>query len=345
MDPVAACRRARASRPASAGSAATDPGPAAARTRARRASRRRRGSRRARSRSRGRRCPCRAGPGPRCCRCARRRGRAVRSRTSSATRAATSTVRGSHSWTSAESRSYGPIGLLEPAPPTECRRARRAPSCHRLAVIAASSRSSTMPGRWNGSATSSGSSRRACTRCASRSRSGSSSRSWSRSSSLAERRGWFAAARRHPGASGRRAAARARRRRCRSAGTSARRCSSGRRSSSRLLAATLPTRAPRASPVGHRQRIRPDAAPAERRRYAQSIRSGTFAGADDFHFGSGNGASCIETAPGTWIVRFEDFSVRNGPDLFVYLSPDPDGYADGAVELGTLKATDGSFNY
>jgi hypothetical protein len=72
-------------------------------------------------------------------------------------------------------------------------------------------------------------------------------------------------------------------------------------------------------------------------------RSGLFTGADDFHFGRGT-ATLIETAPGSWIVRFEDFSVRNGPDLFVYLSPDPKGYAKGAVELGRLKATDGEFN-
>jgi hypothetical protein len=37
--------------------------------------------------------------------------------------------------------------------------------------------------------------------------------------------------------------------------------------------------------------------------------------------------------------------VRNGPDLFVYLSPSADGYAEGALNLGGLKATDGSFNY
>ena len=43
-------------------------------------------------------------------------------------------------------------------------------------------------------------------------------------------------------------------------------------------------------------------------------------------------------------MRFEEFSVRNGPDLFVYLSPDPAGYADGVVELGALKATDGTYN-
>ncbi|HUQ42985.1 MAG TPA: DM13 domain-containing protein [Candidatus Limnocylindria bacterium] len=73
-------------------------------------------------------------------------------------------------------------------------------------------------------------------------------------------------------------------------------------------------------------------------------RSGTFAGADDFHFGKGT-ARLIETVPGTWVVRFEKFSVRNGPNLYVYLSPDPDGYGDGVVELGALKATDGAFNY
>lgn len=72
--------------------------------------------------------------------------------------------------------------------------------------------------------------------------------------------------------------------------------------------------------------------------------SGAFHGADDFHFGRGT-ASIIETAAGKYTLRLDDFSVRNGPDLYVYLSPDRDGYADGALELGTLKATDGSFGY
>ena len=74
-----------------------------------------------------------------------------------------------------------------------------------------------------------------------------------------------------------------------------------------------------------------------------STRAGTFTGADDFHFGSGT-ATLIETAPGAWTVRFEGFSVRNGPDLFVYVSPDPAGYDAAALELGRLKATDGNFN-
>lgn len=71
---------------------------------------------------------------------------------------------------------------------------------------------------------------------------------------------------------------------------------------------------------------------------------GEFRGADDFHFGRGQ-ALLIETAPGRYTLRFEDFSVRNGPDLFVYLSPSEDGGFDGAVNLGGLKATDGTFNY
>ena len=75
-----------------------------------------------------------------------------------------------------------------------------------------------------------------------------------------------------------------------------------------------------------------------------TVVAGAFHGADDFHFGEGT-ASIIETAPGRYTLRFEAFSVRNGPDLYVYLSPDASGYADGALELGTLKATDGAFGY
>lgn len=72
--------------------------------------------------------------------------------------------------------------------------------------------------------------------------------------------------------------------------------------------------------------------------------SGLFHGSDDFHFGRGT-ASIIETAPGRFHLRLEDFSVRNGPDLYVYLSPSASGYASGALELGRLKATDGAFGY
>jgi hypothetical protein len=73
-------------------------------------------------------------------------------------------------------------------------------------------------------------------------------------------------------------------------------------------------------------------------------RSGAFTGADEFHFGKGT-ARLIEASQGSFTVRHEDFAVRNGPDLFVYLSPSADGYADGAIELGRLKADRGNQNY
>jgi Electron transfer DM13 len=77
---------------------------------------------------------------------------------------------------------------------------------------------------------------------------------------------------------------------------------------------------------------------------AVTIKTGSFSGTDEFHFGRGT-ASILELEPGRYHLRLADFSVRNGPDLYVYLSPDADGYADDAVELGKLKATDGSFGY
>jgi hypothetical protein len=97
---------------------------------------------------------------------------------------------------------------------------------------------------------------------------------------------------------------------------------------------SVPTQTPNASTA------KPSPTPFE----AATVARGRFRGADDFHYGSGV-ARVVETQPGEFVLRFEDFSVRNGPDLFVYLSPGADGYATGAIELGRLKATDGSFNY
>ena len=77
---------------------------------------------------------------------------------------------------------------------------------------------------------------------------------------------------------------------------------------------------------------------------ALTVATGEFRGTDDFHFGSGT-ASIIEVEPGRFHLRLEDFSVRNGPDLYVYLSPAPDDWTEDALELGVLKATDGSFGY
>ncbi|TMB98156.1 MAG: DM13 domain-containing protein [Chloroflexi bacterium] len=89
----------------------------------------------------------------------------------------------------------------------------------------------------------------------------------------------------------------------------------------------------------------PTAAPTPQPTFAaRVVQQGQFKGADDFHYGSGK-ALLIETAPGQYTLRFEDFSVRNGPDLYVYLSTELEAYGDGSLQLGTLKATDGAFNY
>ncbi|HSG85967.1 MAG TPA: DM13 domain-containing protein [Candidatus Limnocylindrales bacterium] len=74
------------------------------------------------------------------------------------------------------------------------------------------------------------------------------------------------------------------------------------------------------------------------------VATGAFQDADDFHRGSGT-ASIVEVEPGRFVLRLEDFSVTNGPDLHVVLSADDSGYAQGSLDLGRLKATDGSFNY
>jgi hypothetical protein len=73
-------------------------------------------------------------------------------------------------------------------------------------------------------------------------------------------------------------------------------------------------------------------------------RRGMFHGEDDFHFGRGT-ARLFGTPDGVFL-RFEGFEVRNGPDLYVYLSPAAGGYAGkGNLELGRLKASQGNQNY
>lgn len=50
----------------------------------------------------------------------------------------------------------------------------------------------------------------------------------------------------------------------------------------------------------------------------------------------------VNTAGGD-VVRYENFSTVNGPDLFVYLATDLE--ATDYIDLGALKATDGNINY
>ncbi|MCI0584797.1 MAG: DM13 domain-containing protein [Chloroflexi bacterium] len=163
---------------------------------------------------------------------------------------------------------------------------------------------------------------------------------------VARRRGWFAAARRHPGRTGVAVALTL------AIGLPAGwylgspifiRTSLDEPAPTAAAPSPTPPASPTAAPTGPTASGSPAVPTPTPAPTLAAPRSGTFTGADEFHFGSGT-ATLIETAPGAWTVRFENFSVRNGPDLFVYLSADPAGYDDAAIDLGRLKATDGNFN-
>lgn len=111
-----------------------------------------------------------------------------------------------------------------------------------------------------------------------------------------------------------------------------------------LPSSAAPTPSTRPDPTAGAASPSPTAAAPSPTAVALVERSGPFHGSDEFHFGRGT-ARLIETTPGAYVVRLEDFAVRNGPDLYVYLSPSADGYADGAIELGRLKADTGNQNY
>ena len=76
------------------------------------------------------------------------------------------------------------------------------------------------------------------------------------------------------------------------------------------------------------------------------ISMGELMGADMFHTGSGL-VLLVRAPDGSLVLRFQDYEVRNGPDLFIYLTPDPDGdvHVDGAIELSAIRATQGNVNY
>lgn len=77
-----------------------------------------------------------------------------------------------------------------------------------------------------------------------------------------------------------------------------------------------------------------------------AVKVGEFEDGDPFHTGEGS-ATVYRLADGTHVVRFENFRVRNGPDLRVILTPigRDDVLADGYIELGELKGNIGNQNY
>lgn len=71
--------------------------------------------------------------------------------------------------------------------------------------------------------------------------------------------------------------------------------------------------------------------------------TGTFVGiGDGFHYVEGV-AKVIRLGSGAEILRLENFKATNGPDLYVYLSPDKS--ASDFVNVGRLKGNMGNQNY
>lgn len=81
----------------------------------------------------------------------------------------------------------------------------------------------------------------------------------------------------------------------------------------------------------------------------QPVARGEFNQIDALHRGAGF-AVIARDGSGTPTLRFEQFSVTNGPDLYVYLarSASPRSSSevvDGGLEVGRLKAPAGEFGY
>lgn len=82
----------------------------------------------------------------------------------------------------------------------------------------------------------------------------------------------------------------------------------------------------------------------------EALKSGQFRDADSFHTGTGT-ATIWDLGNDERALRFEQFEVRNGPDLRVLLAvhPDPMGRGDvqddGFVEIAELKGNIGNQNY
>lgn len=77
--------------------------------------------------------------------------------------------------------------------------------------------------------------------------------------------------------------------------------------------------------------------------------TGSFDRKDSIHYASGQ-AIITRQEDGSSILRLQDLAAANGPDLFVYVTehPDPQNSEQlhqGGHNLGSLKATTGSFNY
>jgi len=72
------------------------------------------------------------------------------------------------------------------------------------------------------------------------------------------------------------------------------------------------------------------------------LKQGTWQGVDSFHFAEGT-AVILQNSDGEYLLRLENFHVRNGPDIRFFLSGDAT-VGPGDIDLGTVPATMGNYN-
>lgn len=111
------------------------------------------------------------------------------------------------------------------------------------------------------------------------------------------------------------------------------------------IVAPSPTQIPTATPVPLPTATPVPTVAAKPASGPSVVGRGEFIRVDTIHWAKGS-AILGKTADGKTLLRFENFSVAQGPDLKVYLGTRSDGskVKDDGLNLGALRATDGSYN-
>ena len=73
------------------------------------------------------------------------------------------------------------------------------------------------------------------------------------------------------------------------------------------------------------------------------IAAGPLRHIDAVHYGAGRVS--IQTLGSTRFLRFDEVAIAGAPNMYVYLSSSDDGRPGTFIDLGPLRATNGSFNY
>ena len=111
----------------------------------------------------------------------------------------------------------------------------------------------------------------------------------------------------------------------------------------RELVEDLPLPAATAAPVATESAAGSATAPAASAAEVETLLQGMLVRINAADYGSGTVR--IVRVGGDHYVRFENVDIAGAPDMYVYLSDQTDGKPGSFLDLGKLKATNGSFNH